>query len=52
MSSKSTYKCPSCTNTITVFVNLSEPPVCTNKHIKGGKVMKKVEEQNDNTVAD
>lgn len=40
-----TYKCPACSNKITVFVALSEPPICNNKHIKGGKVMKKVEDE-------
>ena len=38
------YKCPKCENTITVFVPLSEPPVCNGKHIKGGVTMTQVKE--------
>lgn len=41
--SKTRYKCPKCSNSVEVFVNLSEPPVCTNNHIKGGVTMQKVE---------
>ena len=39
----STWKCPACSNTITVFVPLKEAPICST-HAKGGRVMKKVED--------
>lgn len=44
-----TYKCTSCGNTITVYVTLSEPPVCHNKHIKGGRTMVKTDKANKDT---
>lgn len=50
MSKKTTYICPSCKTTITVYVTLSEPPICNNKHLRGGKVMQEVQESNSEDV--
>ncbi len=41
---ETTWVCTSCGNRITTLVTLSEPPVCHNKHLRGGKVMKKEHE--------
>jgi hypothetical protein len=41
-----TWVCTVCSNKVTTLVTLSEPPVCNNNHLRGGRVMKKVQETN------